>query len=87
MRLLSDWKRLIRKAWSIRLIALAAALEGLSLILPLFIDTFPRNEFAVLTMIVVVAAGVARIVAQPKMDQAEPRSRRLSDKSYRMRHD
>lgn len=66
MRLKPDWKAILMKAWSIRLAALAAVLTGAEVVVPLFADSVPRNLFALLSFITVVAAMVARIVAQPK---------------------
>ena len=86
MKLLPDWRWLVRKTWSIRLAIFSALLSGIEVILPLFVDAMPRNVFAVLSMIAAIGAGVARVMAQPKMDRSEPRNRRLSDMSYRMRH-
>jgi hypothetical protein len=65
--LVPEWKRIARKAWSIRLAALAAILSGTEVVLPLFADSFPRNIFASLSFISVVGAMIARLVAQPKM--------------------
>lgn len=69
MKLLPGWKWLIRKTWSIRLVILSAILSGIELILPLFVDTIPRNVFAALSMCSAIAAGIARVVAQPKMER------------------
>lgn len=74
--LVPDWKRLVRKAWSIRLMALSGLLSGCEIILPLFVDDLPRNAFAVLAVIAAIAANVARVVAQPKMERRrKPRFR------------
>ena len=67
MRLVYDWKRVLRYGWSIRLIVLAGLLSGAEVVLPLFDDAIPRNLFAVLSLLVTVGAAVARVVAQPKM--------------------
>lgn len=67
MNLVYDWKRVLRYGWSIRLIVLAGLLSGAEVVLPLFVDSIPRNLFAVLSMLVTAGAFVARIVAQPKM--------------------
>lgn len=67
MRLVDDWKQIAKRAWSVRLGALAAILSGVEVVLPLFADSFPRNLFAVLSFAAVVGAMVARFVAQPKM--------------------
>lgn len=69
MELLPDWKRIARRAWSIRLSIIAALLSGAEVVLPLFIDVLPRNLFASLSFAAVVGAAVARVVAQPRMHQ------------------
>lgn len=69
MNLLPEWRWLVRKAWSVRLMALAAVLSGVEVALPFFVDAFPRGVFAAISAIVVASAFVARIVAQPKMDR------------------
>ncbi len=76
MNLLPEWKWLLRKTWSIRLVILSAVLSGIELILPLFVDTIPRNLFAALSMCAAIAAGIARVVAQPKMERrSKPRGK------------
>ena len=76
MTLLPEWKWLIRKTWSIRLVILSALLSGFEVILPLFVDTIPRNLFAALSMCSAIAAGIARVVAQPKMERrSKPRDK------------
>lgn len=65
-RLLPDWKRVLRKAWSVRLTLLGAAFAGVEMALPLFSDAFPRHVFLALSIGVTVAGTVARLVAQPK---------------------
>lgn len=67
MRLIEDWKHVLKHAWSIRLVLLAALLSGLEVILPMFSDVIPRNVFALLSLLVTVAAFIARITAQPRM--------------------
>ena len=67
MRLIEDWKHVAKHAWSIRFIVLAALMSGVEIVLPMFDDTMPRGLFAVLTLIVTVAAAVARLIPQPKM--------------------
>ncbi len=67
MTLIPDWKRVLRKAWSVRLALLAAALGGVEIALPLFYDAIPRNVFLGLSVLVTMGACVARLVAQPKM--------------------
>jgi hypothetical protein len=62
-----DWKRVLRKAWSIRLMVLAGVLTGCETILPLYADSLPRGLFAVLSMAVIVLAMIARLVVQKEM--------------------
>jgi hypothetical protein len=68
MKLTADWKHVLKKAWSVRLMILAGLLSGAEVILPLFIDTLPRRLFAVLSMVVITAAFVARLTAQRGFD-------------------
>jgi hypothetical protein len=76
MNLVPEWKWLLRKTWSIRLVILSALLSGFEVILPLFVDTLPRNLFAALSMCSAIAAGIARVVAQPKMERrSKPRGK------------
>jgi len=64
MALYDNWRTIVRKAWSIRLMALAAALSGVEVVLPFFQDLVPRGAFAALSFVAVAGAFVARIVAQ-----------------------
>lgn len=64
MKLYDNWKEILRKAWSIRFLAMAGLLSGAEVILPLFHDDIPKNIFATLSMVFVTAAFVARLVAQ-----------------------
>lgn len=67
MSLLPDWKRIVRKAWSVRLMVIAAALSGAEVALPFFSDSIPRGLFAALSAFVVSGAFVARLMAQKEM--------------------
>lgn len=58
------WRSIVRKAWSIRFIALAGVLTGLELTLPNFSDDIPKDVFAVLAGVCCAAAFIARLVAQ-----------------------
>lgn len=63
MKLLPDWKNILQRAWSVRLILLAALLSGAEAILPVFGAAVPPWA----TFGVVSGALIARFVAQPKM--------------------
>lgn len=67
MKLIDDARKVLRQAWSVRLGILAAVLSGAEVIVPLFVDAMPRALFAILSFLTVVAAVLARFVAQPRM--------------------
>lgn len=70
MTLINDWKEIIRKAWSIRLILLAGMFSGLEVIIPYVPELFPqlpRGLFALLSLAATGGAFVTRILAQKNM--------------------
>lgn len=67
LSLLEDWKRVLRRAWSIRLSLIAAFFTAAEVVMPLFIDVLPRNMFLVLAFITSIGAAIARLIAQPEM--------------------
>lgn len=64
--LIPDWKRVLRRAWSIRLMLLAGLLSGLEAILPIVMDSIPWPRWVASTVIslVVGLAFVTRLMAQ-----------------------
>lgn len=64
MILVPNWKIIVRKAWSVRLIILAGLLSGVEAAMPFIDDQMPRGVFAVASLLVTGAAFVARILAQ-----------------------
>ena len=64
---LDDWRRVLRRAWSIRFSLLAAAFTAAEVVVPLFGDVLPRGAFVLLAFAASIGATVARIVAQPEM--------------------
>lgn len=64
MQLYDNWRDILRKAWSIRLMILAGALSAAEVVLPLFADVMPRGTFAALSAVTVTAAFVSRLIAQ-----------------------
>lgn len=71
MKLLNNWKLILKKAWSIRLILLAGLLSGAELVLPMYADSLPRGRFAALSLVVTAAALVSRLVAQKEFADAD----------------
>jgi len=68
MKLYSNLKDIVKKAWSIKFIILAGILSASEVVLPLFFDYFDRGTFATLTFVSVTAAFIARIVAQKDIE-------------------
>lgn len=66
LRLVDDWKWIVTKAWSARLMLLAAALSGFEALMSVFADNPPisREAFSIAFCIITAAAFVARIIAQ-----------------------
>lgn len=60
----TNWRNILKKAWSVRLMILAAVLTGAEAIMPYVLDVRPSPWMAVLTFAVIGAAFIARIVAQ-----------------------
>ena len=66
MKLHTDWRYLLRKSWAVRWAIVAGLLSGCEVILPLFVDAFPRNVFAAFSMVATMGAIWARLLIQPK---------------------
>lgn len=67
MKLYPHWKKIAKRAWSFRLIAVAGILSGCELIIPMFSGIMPRGVFAALSFTTTAGALVARLVAQKDM--------------------
>lgn len=64
LTLVANWRTVLKKAWSIRLWALAAVFEASGVVLPLFVDTMPRAAFSVLALITAAGGIWARLIEQ-----------------------
>ena len=68
MTLLPDWQQIIRKAWSVKFMVLAALLSGcevaVSILQPAITESLPPGVFASLAGLVTAGALVARVLAQ-----------------------
>ena len=67
--LLPDWRKIARRAWSVRLSIVAAVFTAAEVIVPLFSDVLPRGLFVLLAFSASIGAAIARLVAQPEMRQ------------------
>lgn len=65
-RLRRDWRKIVRHAWSMKLLGAAGLLQGIEIALPLVKDiiAIPAGIFAGLSLLATAAAFVARILAQ-----------------------
>lgn len=66
MRLIPNWRDVLTRAWSVRLMLLAAVLSGVEIILP-FIGMsgwLPDGLFAAFSFLVVAGAFIARFISQ-----------------------
>lgn len=64
LKLVDNWKLILRKAWSVKFMVLAGLLSAVEVMLPMFASHLPRNLFAALSGLAVAVALVARIYAQ-----------------------
>ena len=73
MKLVTEWREVLRRAWSIRLMLIAAALSGIEVALPLLdgLLPIPPGVFAGLSGLTVAAAFVARLVVQKGISNEE----------------
>jgi len=73
MSLVSNWRRVLRHAWSVRLSVLAGALSAAEVAVQVFIDNppIPRFTFAILAGLISLSAAIARFVAQRSVSGAE----------------
>lgn len=79
-----DWKTILRHAWSVRLMILAALLSGLEVALPLVNGLLPIRPgiFALLSGLVVAGAFVARFVVQKKIRTIDIGDRQTASSTY-----
>lgn len=65
MKVRRDWRYLLNRAWSMKLVILTAV----SGTFPLFVSSISPLWFAALTTILAVLTGVVRVLDQPDMDR------------------
>ena len=66
MKLLPNWRSVLSRAWSVRLMVLAGLLSGVEVAMPYLegVIDLPSGVFAALSGLVTAAALLARVVAQ-----------------------
>jgi hypothetical protein len=72
VQIVKTWRDILKRAWSVRFMALAAIFSGLEVAVPLLEGILPvsRGEFAILSGLCTAAALVARVVAQRDLPEA-----------------
>ena len=64
MKLIPDWRVVLKKAWSLRLMLVAAILSAAEFLLPFYSDSMPQGMFAGMSFVTVAGAFIARFIAQ-----------------------
>lgn len=74
MRIITNWRAVLRHSSSFWLNVLASFLSGAEIVVQVFIDDppLPRGTFAMLALATTLAAGVARFVAQNAISGDQP---------------
>ena len=67
MKLIDNWKLVLTKAYSIKLMLLASFLTGLEVVLPYSDFYWVQKHFPVLIFIVTILAMIARLLVQKDM--------------------
>jgi hypothetical protein len=67
MKLIPNWQKVLRKAWSVRLMYIASILTGCEAVLPLVSNVVPQGSFAALSFFVVTGALLARFLVQQEL--------------------
>jgi hypothetical protein len=68
MNLLPDWRDIVKRAWSVRLMVLAFVATLAEALWPLFAPEFEFRFAGVVSAVLIAAAFVARLMAQQKGD-------------------
>lgn len=70
--LIANWRQVLKRAWSVRLMIAAGLLSGAEAALPLLPLPIPAGIFAALSAVTTAAAFIARLLAQKDMTDANP---------------
>ena len=68
MKFVKDWRQVLDRAWSVRLMVLAVLLSGVEVLAPLLGNMLEAGQTAALTALVTICACVARILAQREFE-------------------
>lgn len=71
MKLVPNWQRVLRHAWSVHLVALSILFQVADVALPYFQPWFPEGIFTWLSAIAAIGAVIARILPQKKVSNGQ----------------
>lgn len=72
IRLVDDWKRVLRKAWSVKFNILTILLGAAEAILPMLETGMPRGVFAGLSALTAGLSLTARVLSQQEFRDDQP---------------
>ena len=64
MQVRANWRRFLRKAWSVRLMIVAAVFSGCNAVLPYAGDFMSRGMFAAVSFVIVSGALLSQFIVQ-----------------------
>jgi hypothetical protein len=67
MELIENWKSILKRAWSLRLLTTAAVLSGAESVIPFANNYLPPRLFAAIMFVIVCLAFLARLLAQKEV--------------------
>lgn len=68
LRLKSNWRLIVRKAWSVKFMALAFVFTAVEVALPFFDGGMPKGLFALLSALATAGALITRLLAQKEVN-------------------
>jgi hypothetical protein len=68
MKMIWNWRRVLCRAWSVRLMVLAAVLSGVEASLPVLGAVFEPGRFALISFLATAGAVAARILVQKDLN-------------------
>lgn len=69
MTLVENWRAVAHKAWSMRFLYLSVALSTADQCVAYFAPEYPSRAFGLAATLLCLAAGISRVVAQPRMHE------------------
>lgn len=66
----TTWRDVLRKAWSVRLSALAAVFMAAEIAMPIFAPSMPPYLFVLLALVASIGSIWARVLVQKTMQEA-----------------